>query len=360
MEASFDKQESMASQAELEKRLGEHAPSGRLASAPSAQLDADLAAILASVGSRSAPEGSDEAATSRSTAFILVPGEELPASALGKESAASAAGGGDAARLGGDRGDQAASSRSTALILVPEKGLPALSVEKESALSPPRNWVFLGAATLIVISSLVGGAGYLASRIESAALQAPAALPKSDPPPETTGQAPAAEQTADAEPATPAAAKQAASAAVSGGETPPAPAPDALPAGAEASARQPAQADAINPPAAVAQPPAAAVAPPPPAAGATQPPAENALSALEPPAGAAAEAPVATPALPANPTKPTADKWDEKSGKPEPQPNRHAKVGKHRPARAAHNGLTKLQHAVASFLGAVRGLLIPH
>ena len=50
MEASFDKQESMASQAELEKRLGEDTPSGRLAAARSV----DLAAILASVES-SAP-----------------------------------------------------------------------------------------------------------------------------------------------------------------------------------------------------------------------------------------------------------------------------------------------------------------
>jgi len=61
--------------------------------------------------------------------------------------------------------------------------------------------------------------------------------------------------------------------------------------------------------------------------------------------------------MPANAKKPTADKSDDKSGKQEAQPVRHAKVAKHRPARAARQSLTNLQHAVASFLGAVRGLL---
>ena len=85
MEASFDKQESMANQAELEKRLGEDTPSGRLAAARSV----DLAAILASVessapraariegGPRLVGDRGDQAAPSRSTAFILVPEEEL-------------------------------------------------------------------------------------------------------------------------------------------------------------------------------------------------------------------------------------------------------------------------------------------
>jgi hypothetical protein len=216
----------------------------------------------------------------------------------------------------------------------------------------------MAAAILIVIGPIVGGVSYLLGRRELSALSAPTAVPKFEPPPETTAQAPAAEHTADAQPAPPAVAKQTASAAASGGETPPAPAPDAVPAEVEASAEPPAQAGAMTPLAPVAPPAAAAVAPPPTAAGSTQPPAENAPAAAEPPAVAAAEAPVTTPALPANPKKPTAGKSDDKSGKQEAQPIRHAKVAKHRPARAVHQGLTNLQHAVASFLGAVKGLLI--
>ena len=141
-------------------------------------------------------------------------------------------GGQDAGRSADDWG-QAAPSRSTAFILVPEKELRALSVEKESALSLPRRWVFMAAAILIVIGSLVGGAGYLAGRRDSAALQAPPALRKFDPPPETTAQAPAAEQTADAEPATPAAAEQTASAAAAGGENPRHPRPKPRPLGSK-------------------------------------------------------------------------------------------------------------------------------
>src|SRR5208337_4097998 len=124
MEASFDTQELMASPAELEKRLGEHTPSGPLAAVPSAQLAVDLAAILASMKSRCASKAAgvedaalagdrgDPAAPSRSTALILVPERELRALSVEKESAASAAGVEDAAALAGDRGDPAAPSRS--------------------------------------------------------------------------------------------------------------------------------------------------------------------------------------------------------------------------------------------------------
>ncbi len=327
MEASFDTQELMASPAELEKRLGEHTPSGPLAAAPSAQLAVDLAAILASMKSISAPKAAtieggarlagdrgDPTAPSRSTALILVPEKELRALSVEKESAASAAGVEDAA-LAGDRGDPAEPPRSTALILVPERKLRALSVEKESMLSLPRRWAYMAAATLIVIGSLVGGAGYLAGGRDLAALQAPA-LQKFDPPREMMAQAPGAGQTEGGGPA-------------------------------------------------VAE--AAAVMPPPAAAGVTQPPAENALAATEPPAAAAApataEAPVARPAMPAKkPKKPTADKSDDKSEKQEPQPNRHAKVTKPRSASTAPQALANLgvfsraaQQAVASILGTVKG-----
>jgi hypothetical protein len=314
MEASFDNHESMASEAELEKRLGEHMRSGRLSAAPSPQLDAYLATILASVGSRSAPEEGDQATPPRSTAFILVPEKGLPASALMEESAASDAGGEDAARLASERGNQASSSQSTALILVPEKGLLAPSVEKESAFSlgrrasslpmfiyagtrratPLSSLVFIVAAVLIVIGPIVGGVSHLLGRRELSTLPAPTAVAKFEPPPETTAQIPAA----------------------------------------------------------------AAVAPPPTAAGSTQPSAENAPATAEPPAGAPAEALLTMAALPATPKMPTADKSDGKSGKQAAQPIRHPKVAKHRRARAAHQGLTNLRHAVASFFGAVRGLLV--
>jgi len=150
MEASFDRQELMASLAELEKRLGEYTPSPRLAAAPSTKLDVYLAAISTSV-----------------------------------------------------------------------------------------------AAILIVIGSLFGSTGHLSGGRVLAALEAPPALQKFGPPPETTAQAPAAEQAAERAPAT--------------AET-------------------------------------AAVAPPPPLA--------KALAAVEPPAPAVAPpTPEATIAKPANPAK---------------------------------------------------------
>jgi hypothetical protein len=169
MIASFDRDEVMASLAELEKRVRENTPSGRLAGAPSAQLDIELAAILASVKSRSAPK----------------------AAALE-----------DAARLADDPPpDQAALSRSTAIILVPEKELLASAAGKEIALSRHPRRVYAAAVILIVIGSLVGSTGHLPGGRVLAVLEAPPALQKFGPPPTTTAQAPAAEPTAEGGPA---------------------------------------------------------------------------------------------------------------------------------------------------------------
>ena len=250
---------------------------------------------------------------SRSTAFILVPEDELHAHSTEKDGAASAAGLEDAALLAGDRDRQTAPSRSTALVLLPKKELRALSVEKESAHSLPRHWIYIAAAILIVVGSLAGAAGYLAGARDLAALQSLPALQKFDPPPETMAKAPAAGQTEHGE-------------------------------------------------SAVAQ--AAAVAPPPAAAGVTQP-AENALAVAEPPAVAAAPttpqpsvARLATPAK--KPQNLTADNPDDKSEKQKPQSNRHAKVAKPRSASAAPQALANFsraaQKALASLLGAVKGL----
>jgi len=140
VKASFDSQELIASLAELEKCAREHSPSTRLAEVPSAQLGIDLAAILASVKSRSAPQ---------------------------------AAAVEDAARLTDNR--------------PPNQSVPSRLYRRVSA----------APAILIVIGSLVGGAGYYVGSIALMALQAPPALHKFDPPLETTAQAPAAEQTAD-------------------------------------------------------------------------------------------------------------------------------------------------------------------
>jgi hypothetical protein len=218
MIASFDKDELMASLAELEKRVSEHTSSGRLTAAPSAQLDIELAAILDSVKSRSPLKATpcedaarladdpppDQAALSRSTALILVPEKGLRASAAGRESAANAAGVEDATRLADERGDQAAPpSIATALIRVPEKELLASAAGKEIALSRHPRRVYAAAAILIVIGSLVGSTGHLPGGRVLAALEAPPALQKFGPPPETTAQAPAAKQTAEGGPATP-------------------------------------------------------------------------------------------------------------------------------------------------------------
>jgi hypothetical protein len=255
--ASFDSQELLASRAELEKKAREHAPSpsSRLAEAPSAQLGIDLAAILASVKSSSA----SEAAT-----------VEI------------------AARLADE----------------PPRG-------KESAGSRPYRRVLAATAILIIVGSLVAGAGYLAGGEVLVGREAPPALQKFDASPETTAQAPAAEQTAD------------------GG-----------PAAVEAAALIPTS--AVKAPAAV-EPPAPAAAPPKP------------------------EAVVAKPSKPATDRKkPSADK----SEKPAPRSDRHAKakpvkVAKPRRApdapappawgNANTDVFLQAQQAVGSITGAVKG-----
>jgi hypothetical protein len=129
VKASFDSQELIASLAELEKCAREDTPSTRLAEVPSAQLGIDLAAILASVKSRSAPQ---------------------------------AAAVEDAARLTDNR--------------PPNQSVPSRLYRRVSA----------APAILIVIGSLVGGASYYVGGIAFMALQAPPALQKFDPPLETT------------------------------------------------------------------------------------------------------------------------------------------------------------------------------
>jgi hypothetical protein len=163
VKASFDTQELTASLSGLEKCAGEHTPSSRLAAATSAQLNIDLAAILTSARSRSAPQ---------------------------------AAAVEDAAQLTNNPPPNQ-SSQSTTVDLVPEEELGASAADKVNAPSPPYRRLLVAPAILIVVGSLVGGAGCYMGVQALVALQAPPALQKFDPPLETTAQAPAAEQTAD-------------------------------------------------------------------------------------------------------------------------------------------------------------------
>ncbi|HTO80463.1 MAG TPA: hypothetical protein VMJ31_11875 [Methylocystis sp.] len=252
MIASFDRDELMASLAELEKRVREHAPSRRLAAAPSAQLDIDLAAILTLAKSRN-------------------PLEDAPLE--------------DAARLADDPPpDQAAPPRSTAVVLVPEKELLASAAGKEIALSRPHRWVYVPAAILMVIGSLVISASHFSGRRVLGALQVPPALQKFDPPPETIAQAPAAQQTPESGPVI------AETAAVA----PPPPVAIVGLAAPETTAQAPAAKQITEGGPATTE--TAAVAPPPPVA--------NALAAVEPPAPAVEPpTPEATIAKPANPAK---------------------------------------------------------
>ena len=145
MKASFDSKELLASLADLERRAREHGPSTPLAAIPSAQLSIDLAAILASVKSRSAPQA----------AMVE-----------------------DAAQLTDNR--------------TPNHSAPPRSSWRVSA----------APAIVIAISLLVGGASYHAwSRMALVASQAPPALQNYSAPPETTAGATVAEQTADSGPA---------------------------------------------------------------------------------------------------------------------------------------------------------------
>ena len=297
--ASFDSQVLIASLAELEKCAGEHTPSTRLSEVPSAQLGIDLAAILASVKSRSAPQ---------------------------------AAAVDDVARLADVPPDQAAASDSATIDQAPDKDLRRASGGKNSASSRPHRWIYAPAAIVIVMGSLVGGTGYLAGVKVLAALQALRAPREFDPPSQTTAQAPAVEQTADAEPATPAAAEQTASSAAPVAEIPPAPEASPVASGAKASAEQPAEADAMTPPALVAQP-AAAVTPTPLAAAATPPTPAKTLAAVNYSALAGASSkPKARVAETTQPVKERKKPSADKSEKHEPRSNRNAKS---KPARVA-------------------------
>ncbi len=294
MKASFDKQELMAGLAELEKRAREQRPSGRPAAAPSDRLDLDLAAIEAAVKSRRAPkpaaveptaiaseEGDDQAAPSQSTtieaaldaaalvavdpreqtapsrsaAIDLFADKEFRAAASKQRSAPSAAAVKDAARLIVESREQASPSRSPKIDSVPDNDLRASAPSTGSAPSRPHRWIYAATAILIIIGSLVGGAGWFVGGKVMAALQSPRSLrSKIDPPLESTA-APAPERTADVPPAD---AQETASTAGEGETASPAPQTQAAVPTVDATASQATQASQASP--AVAAPPAAAAA----------------------------------------------------------------------------------------------------
>ena len=350
MKASFDKQELMAGLAELEKRAREQRPSGRPAAAPSDRLDLDLAAIEAAVKSRRAPKPAaveptavapeqgheaapsqsttieaaleaaalvavdprEQTAPSRSAAIDLFADKEFRAAASKQRSAPSAAAVKDAARLIVELREQASPSRSPKIDSVPDNDLRASAPSTGSAPSRPHRWIYAATAILIIIGSLVGGAGWFVGGKVMAALQTPRSLrSKIDPPLESTA-APAPERTADVPPAD---AQETASTAGEGETASPAPQTQAAVPTVDATASQATQASQASP--AVAAPPAAAAAASPTAA---PPPAAKPVAAVDQPPAAAtpptSEAPAAKPAKPAKkPKKPTADKSEDKSDK---------------------------------------------
>ncbi len=354
MKASFDKEEMMAGLAELEKRVREHRSHGPLAASPDSRLDLDLAAIEAAVRSKSAAKPAtadnaglsvefsrDQFARTPSVTLDVVPERELSASA-GKPLDVAAP---DLSR------ERIASSRAAAIDVlaekeprapaagraspppvpnakrpgnvdaIPEKKLPASDTGTESAPSRPHRWIYAAAAIVIVIGSLLGGAGYVAGGKVFAALRSPSAPQKIDPSPEATAASPAPEATADVGAATPPATEDAA--ALRGGEAAPAPEPATQAATADTGLAAPAGAAA----AANASPPPAAA--PPPAA-------EKAASVTEPPPVSAAAPSDAKPAKPAKkPKKPTADKSDKDSKAKPHAKDKPEKVAKPHPAPEA-------------------------
>ncbi|HTO79895.1 MAG TPA: hypothetical protein VMJ31_09000, partial [Methylocystis sp.] len=289
MKASFDKQELISGLAELEKRVREHRPSGRPA-APGERLDLDLESIEAAAKSRRAlskpaavdvtaiyPEDARErAAPPQSTTIDVAPPEkDMRVSSAGSERAPVAATLEAAALFAADPREQTAASGSVAIDLVADKEFrasasgkgsspgaaaakdPALRVvdpaspspsakidaipDKEfrapalgtsAAASRPHRWIYAATAILIVIGSLVGGAGWLVGGKVLAALQTPRTLrSRIDPPLAASAAVPAPEQTADVPPAPPAAAQETVA------ETaPPAPEPQAATPTVEANA----------------------------------------------------------------------------------------------------------------------------
>jgi len=384
MKASFDKQELMAGLAELEKRVREHRPSNdRPAAAPGDRLDLDLAAIEAALKAKSivkpaadpapgvdarrdaarsprtldiapdrelrasprAREGAsvptaletatlrvdglrDLAPPSRSATIELAGQKDLSASASAKGSALGAIAIQNPTRIAGDWTELPPPPPQSERIdfaakvnLAPEAGLRASApVPKAAAPGRPHRWIYAAAAILIVIGSLVGGAGWLVSGKVLAALQKPSnSAPKAlaaapAPEPRTEAARVTAEETASAAPA----------AAV---ETAPQ-APAALSAAPAAGATG---AQAVQ---AAEAAPAAAPAPPP----AIEPPAAKAVAAIEQPPAAApspiSDAPAAKPAKPVKkPKKATADKSEDKADKDagskshaKPKPDKIVKV----------------------------------
>jgi len=279
VKASFYKPELTASLAELEKCVLQHTPSSRLAAAPSAQLDIDLAALLTSA----------RAVSARTAAAIE-----------------------DPARPADDGRDQGVPSQSTIDFFL-KMALRASAALSESASSWPHRWIYAATAILIVVGSLVEGSDYLAG--DRVALQASPDLRISDPLEKMMAQVPAAAQTPDAERTTSGSAEQTASTAAPGGEA------WALASGAPsaglrvgASAAQLAQAAATTPTAPVAQPPTT-----------------KAVASVGPSAATSSklQTPVAETIKPVKkPKKASADKSQTR----EPRTERHAKS---KPARVA-------------------------
>ncbi len=351
MKASLDKEELIAGLAELEKRVREHkSPAGRPAASPDRRLDLDLAAIEAAVKARSvanpatvenagllAEPARNPSAPSPSVTLDVVPDRELRSFAVSKGApkvkaldveapdvlrertppfrpatidlfAEKGPGAPASARVNPPPVTDEASpaskplqqvpmSRSVEIDPIPEKGFRAAAAGTESAPSRPHRWIYAAAAILIVIGSLLGGAGYFASGKVLAALRSPSAPQTLDPSPEATAAAPAPESTADIAPATSAPAEETAAAALRGGDSAPLPEP-------ATQAAPPAVTSLAAPVGAAA---ALAIA---------APPAAKAASAAVPPATAAAPASEAPDAKPAKkPKKHTADKSEDKSDK---------------------------------------------
>ena len=178
--------------------------------------------------------------------------------------------------------------------LAPDSGLRAAA---QAAVAPkrPHRWIYAAAAILIVVGTLVVGAGWLVSGKVLAALKE-----GSSSAPKAMAAVPAPELKAETAPAAPPAAAQETASAT------PAVAVEAAP---EAPAQAVQAAEAA--PAAAPVPPSAAAPPPPPA---------KAVAAVEQPAAAApsptSDAPAAEPAKPAKkPKKATADKPEDKADK---------------------------------------------
>jgi hypothetical protein len=356
MTASFDKQELMAGLAELEKRVREHRPSNdRPAAAPGDRLDLDLAAIEAALKAKSAAKPAANAAPSveiprdaqRSSRKLDV-APELRASSRAKEgapvppaleavtlrvddprdlarparsattelvaqkdpagptsaklSAPGAIAIENATRIAGDWSElppppppppqSVKISPAAKTDLAPDSGLRAAA---PAAVAPkrPHRWIYAAAAILIVVGTLVVGAGWLVSGKVLAALKE-----GSSSAPKAMAAVPAPELNAETAPtAPPVAAQETASA------TPVA----AVEAAPEAPAQAVQAAEAA--PAAAPVPPSAAAPPP-----------AKAVAAVEQPAAAApsptSDAPAAKPAKPAKkPKKATADKPEDKADK---------------------------------------------